>query len=323
MQLSTAYWASQVLLTANRLGLFDALAAGPLNAAETAARLGLDPRMTALFLNACVGIGLCEKDGDVYSNSAASAFFLASGGPAPMHNSIRFMDDLYATWGRLEDALKTGKPVKTAATYLGSDEAQTRHFVHSMHERALAIGRSLPEVVDLSGRRRMLDVGGGPGTFSALLTARYPGLRSEVLELAGVADVAEEILAATGAAERVSMRRGDYHSSEFGEGYDVVLMCGMFHRESEESCRRLVAKAHASLVAGGLLVVSDVFADAGGATPEFAALFGITMMLTAPDGGMHADADVADWLQRAGFAGVERRPFPPPMPHRVVSGARG
>ena len=322
MQLSTAYWASQTLLTANRLGVFDALADGPLTAAEAANRLHLDPRMTALFLNACVGIGLCDKDGERYANSAASAFFLASGGPAPMHNSIRFMDDLYPTWGRLEEALKTGEPVRTAATYLGTDEAQTRHFVHSMHERALAIGRSLPDVVDLSGRRRMLDVGGGPGTFSALLTARYPGLKAEVLELTGVADVAEDLLAATGAAERVSMRRGDYHTSAFGEGYDVVLMCGMFHRESEQSCRRLVAKAQASLLPGGLLVVSDVFADAGGATPEFAALFGITMMLTAPDGGMHADADVADWLREAGFASVERRPFPPPMPHRVVTGVR-
>lgn len=322
MALSTAYWGSRTLLTANRLGLFDALAEGPLSAAEVAARLGLDERMTGLFLNACVGLRLCDRTGERYANTAASACFLTSNGPASLRNSISFMDDLYATWGQLETALRSGAPVKDAAVYLGSDAAQTRHFVYSMHERATAIGRSLPDLVDLRGRRRMLDVGGGPGTFSALLTARYPGLRSDVLELAGVASVAEEILAETGAAQRVTLRRGDYHTTDFGSGYDVVLMCGMFHRESEEGCRRLIGKACECLVPGGLLVVSDVFTDAGGAVPEFAALFGITMMLTATDGGVHADADVAEWMRGAGFVDAGSRPFPPPMPHRVVTGVR-
>jgi hypothetical protein len=45
----------------------------------------------------------------------------------------------------------------------------------------------------------MLDVGGGPGTYSVLLTQRFPGLRSEVLELPGVAAVARDLVAAESA----------------------------------------------------------------------------------------------------------------------------
>lgn len=322
MALSTAFWGSQTLITANRLGIFDVLAGGALGSAEVATRLQLDPRMTELFLNACVGLGLCEKDDNRFANSRASSVFLVSGSPAAMGNSISFMDDIYATWGNLEHALRSGEPAKTAATYLGQDEAQTRHFVYSMHDRAMAIGQALPDVVDLTARRRLLDVGGGPGTFSALLTARYDGLQADVLELDGVATVAEEILAETGAAKRVAMIRGDYHKSDFGSGYDAVLMSGMFHRETEETCRQLIAKAYRCLDAGGLLVVNDVFTDDDGTTPEFAALFGITMMLTAPHGCVHADGDVAAWLQDTGFNNVERKPFPPPMPHRVVTGVK-
>jgi len=320
--LSTAYWGSQTLITANRLGVFDLLAAGPLASSEVSDRLQLDPRMTELFLNACVGLGLCEKQDNHYSNSRASEVFLVSASPATMGNSISFMDDIYATWGDLEKALRSGQPAKTANTYLGEDKEQTRHFVYSMHDRAMAIGRALPDVVDLNGRRRMLDVGGGPGTFSALLTGRFDGLKSEVLELDGVASVAEEILENTGAADRVTMIRGDYHKSDFGSAYDVVLMSGMFHRESADTCRHLMAKAHACLEPGGILIVNDIFADEGGTTPEFSALFGITMMLTAPQGCVHADADVAAWMSDAGFKNVERKPFPPPMPHRVVTGVR-
>jgi cyclopropane fatty-acyl-phospholipid synthase-like methyltransferase len=191
-----------------------------------------------------------------------------------------------------------------------------------MHDRTLSIGRALPEMIDLAGRKKMLDVGGGPGTYSALLTERFPGLQSEVLELAGVARIAREILAETGAAERVKMRDGDYLSTAYGDGYDVVLMSGMFHRESESNCRRLIDKASACLEPGGLLVVSDIFADEGGASPAFATLFGLNMMLTAPDGGIHADADVAAWMTDAAFTGIERQNFPPPMPHRIVTGVR-
>jgi len=67
--------------------------------------------------------------------------------------------------------------------------------------------------------------------------------------------------------------------------------------------------------------VSDVFTDAGGCSPPFAALFGLNMALTAHDGTVHADADVARWMQEAGFTGIVTRALPPPMPHRVVTGA--
>jgi len=239
-----------------------------------------------------------------------------------MGNAISYSDNLYNTWGELETAVRTGTPPMPAITYLGADEEKTRHFVYGMHDRAMAIGRALPEMIDLTGRKRMLDVGGGPGTYSALLTERFPGLQSEVLELPGVARIAQEILDKTGAAERVKMLNGDYHSTDFGSGYDVVLMSGMFHRETVENCRRLIEKARACLEPGGLLVVSDIFADEGGAGPVFAALFGLNMMLTAADGGVHADADVSRWLAEGGFDATTRQPFPPPMPHRVVTGVK-
>lgn len=322
MALSTGYWGSQTLLTANRIKLFDTLADGTSSSQSIAEKLNLDPRATKLLLNACVSLGLCEKEGDQYSNSLSSATFLTTSSPASMGNAISYSDNLYNTWGELETAVRTGTPPMPAITYLGEDEEKTRHFVYGMHDRAMAIGRALPEMIDLTGRKRMLDVGGGPGTYSALLTERFPGLQSEVLELPGVARIAQDILDKMGAAERVKMLSGDYHSTDFGSGYDVVLMSGMFHRETVENCRRLIEKARACLEPGGLLVVSDIFADEGGAGPVFAALFGLNMMLTAADGGVHADADVSRWLAEGGFEMTTRQPFPPPMPHRVVTGVK-
>jgi len=322
VRLSTAYWDSQVLLTANRLQLFDALADGPRTPGEVATALGFEPRATTLFLRACAGLGLLEERDGRYANSPTTAAFLVTRSPAYLGGAMRYSDQLYATWGQLEQSLRSGRPALAAEAYLGDDAERTRTFVHSMHGRALGIARALVEILDLGGRRALLDVGGGPGTYSILLTAKHPGLRSEVIELPGVAAVAREIVAAAGASDRVVLRDGDYHDADFGSGRDVVLMSGMFHRETPEACRRLIERAWRCLEPGGMLAVSDVFTDAGGTQPAFAAMFGLNMMLTAPDGGVHADADVRDWMADRGFVALRTTPLPPPMPHRVVTGVK-
>jgi O-methyltransferase domain/Dimerisation domain len=322
VRLSTAYWESETLLTANRLRVFDVLADGERSADEVAAVLQLHPRSTGLFLRACVGLGFLVERSGRFENAPVASMFLVSRSPAFMGNVIRYSDQLYGTWGKLEDSLRAGQPALPAQTYLGDDPARTRGFVVAMHERALGIARALVSVLDLHGRKTMLDVGGGPGTYSVLLTERFDGLQSEVLELPGVAAVARELVATAGASERVSLRDGDYHSADFGTGKDVVLMSGMFHRESEAACRGLIERAAACLDSGGLLVVSDVFTDEGGTQPTFAAMFGLNMMLTAPDGGVHADADVMRWMADCGLRELRMVPLPPPMPHRVVMGVK-
>jgi predicted O-methyltransferase YrrM len=320
LRLITAYWESQTLFTASRIGLFEALAPGPLSLEAVAAALNTQPRPTRLLLKACIGLGLVTEDAQGFRNSPLGQVFLTPGTEAYLGNAIRYSDNLYETWGRLEQALREDRPPLAQETYLGADPEKTRQFVYGMHNRALGIGRALVTLVDLSGRRRLLDIGGGPGTYSALLTAQFPGLQAQVLDLPEVVAIAREIVAGMGAAERVSWLPGDYLKTAFPGGNDVVLISGVLHRETEATCRELIERAKASLEPGGLLILSDVFTDAGGGTPAFAALFGLNMLLTAPHGGVHADADVAAWLTAAGCQDITIRPFPPPLPHRVVRG---
>ena len=74
---------------------------------------------------------------------------------------------------------------------------------------------ALVELVDLSGRRRMIDVGGGPGTYSALLAGRYPDLHSRVLDLPGVLEIAREIIASMGVADRNRVGIGGHSYGAF------------------------------------------------------------------------------------------------------------
>lgn len=320
MALSTAFWDAQALLSANRLGVFAALAEAPRSAAELAQLLPADERALTLLLNALASLQLLMLDQGVYRNTPETEAFLVPGSPAYLGNAIRYSDNLYATWGRLDEAVRSGQPQLATEQYTGGSDTLTRDFVYGMHDRALGIGRVLVELVDLSDCQQMLDVGGGPGTYSALLAQRYPQLHSQVLELPGVAEHAGEILTSLGVAERVHLLPGDFNTTPFPTANDAVLISGVLHRELESGCRMLIDKAAASLKPGGQLILSDVFCDPGGAAPTFAAMFGLNMLLTAQDGGVHADADVADWMQQAGFEVETPVHFPAPLPHRVVVG---
>jgi predicted O-methyltransferase YrrM len=323
MQLALAYRSSMLLFTATELGVFTRLAAGPKSAAEVAAAAGARLEPMQLLLDGCVAAGLLVRDGSSYRNTAVADAFLVDGRPAYIGHGLEYARDLYQPWGRLPELMRTNEPVMEPESLLGGDPEKTRAFVLAMHERARGIGAVLPHGVDLAGRRRLLDVGGGPGTYSIALVQKTPGLRSTVLDRPGVLRIAEEIIASNGCADRIETRAGDYLTDDFGHGYDVVLLSGMMHRERPDDCRLLLRKAHGALDTGGLVIVSDVFFDDDShTTPPFAIQFALSMMLTAPHGTTHAVTEMAAWMTEAGFQHVEIRKLPRPNPHSLVLGVR-
>jgi predicted O-methyltransferase YrrM len=322
MQLGLAYRSSAVLFTAVNLDIFTRVASGPKTADELAASCDAHLPAMQLLLNACVVEGLLVADGALYANSAVAAGYLARSSPQFSANGFKYAENLYPAWGRLTDLLRDGHPPMPASVMLGESKEQTRAFVLAMHERARGIGSILP-YLNLQGRKHLLDIGGGPGTYSVALVQQTPGLRATVLDVPGVVEVAQELVDASGYADRVRLRAGDYLTSDFGAGYDAALLSGMMHRESPESCRVLLRKTFESLEPGGLAIISDVFFDdETKRTPPFTVYFALNMMLTSDEGSAHAKTEMAAWMRDAGFVRVEVRALPKPNAHSLVTGTK-
>ena len=323
MQVALAHRSSAVLFAASELDVFSKLSSGPMTASEVAGACGAKPEPTRFVLDACVTAGMIERDGDKYKNSPTSEFFLVRGKGPYIGDGLKYAEDLYPAWGRVAELMRTGKPVMPPETILGDDPEKTRAFVLAMHERAKGIGAVLPHGADLTGRKHLLDVGGGPGTYSVGLVRQTPGLRSTILDRPGVLAVTKELVAEQGFSDRVTLRPADYLKDEFGSGYDAALLSGMMHRETPASCQLLLRKAFAALDPGGIVIVSDVFFDDDSKTsPPFATFFALNMMLTAEHGTCHARTEMAAWMNAAGFANVEIKPLPPPNPHTLLFGSK-
>ena len=316
IELSSAFYGSCILFTASDLGVFTALAkAGTDTSAHLAPTLGADPRALGMLLDACVAIGLLEKTGDQYRNTPPAAAFLVTGCPGDLSGAIRYNRDVYAAWGRLSGFVRGGGPVERPELHLGEDGERTRNFVLAMHGRALAIGRAIVPLLNLGGRRRLLDIGGGPATWAVLIAQANPGISCAVLDLPPVAAIAAELVAAQGMSERVATLAGDYHEAAFPPGNDVIHFFGMLHQESPDEIRALLRKAYDALEPGGLVQVLDIMSDASRTQPRFSALFGLNMALTTRHGWVFSDVELRGWLEEAGFADFSVAPVPPPMPH--------
>ena len=323
MQLALAYRSSAVLFAAAELDVFTTLANGPLGAGDVAARCGAQTEPMRLLLEACAAEGLLSRENGGYRNTPVVDAFLVKGRPAYSANGFKYAEDLYPAWGDLASLVRSGRPPMPPETILGDDKDKTRAFVYAMHERARGIGSVLPHLIDVKGRRRLLDVGGGPGTYSVCMVEQTPGLTATVLDVPGVLDVTRELVDASGYADRVTLMPGDYLKTPFGSGYDLALLSGMMHRETPDSCRLLLRKAHAALDPGGLVIVSDVFFDDDSkTTPPFAVYFALNMMLTSAEGSAHARTEMARWMGEVGFVDVQTNELPKPNPHTLVLGTK-
>jgi hypothetical protein len=305
MQLALGYWRSQVLFAAARLGVFDALAAGARTPDQVAVRSGASPEHMGRLLNACVAVQLVDREDGGYRNTPMAQRFLVEGGDQYLGNWVTFMGDFYPAWGGLADAIRTGRPVENGLARLSAGEDYTRHIILAMHEYAMGPGRELMSRVTLPGRRLLLDVGGGAGSYSMLLAESHPDLHAVVLDLPAVVKITAEVVARHGLAGRITTRAGNYLEDDFGSGFDTVLLSNMLHQEDPATCLALLRKAAAALVDGGTLIVQLSFLNRDRTGPPWAVLQSLQLMLSYQGGRAYTTDDVLAMLPAAGFGRAE------------------
>jgi predicted O-methyltransferase YrrM len=322
-RLASAHVEARAIQAAVSLGIFDALEPEPAPARSVAERLNLDPRATELLLDALVALELLEKEAGRYRLAAVSRAHLARRSPRYLGDMILFDAALWDCWGRLEEALRSGAPVRPPDMYQ-SDPRETERFVAAMHSLVSARGDAelLAGMLDFSGVSDLLDVGSGPGTYPIAFCRRHPSLRATIFDLPATIAVAERFVAASGMGDRIRLIRGDYRSDPVPGSYQMIFLSNIIHAEGEDENRRLVAKLHSCLEPGGRIVIKDHILDAGRTSPPVGALFSLLMLLTTREGRCYSFDEVRGWLDEAGYANVSQVPLPPPLTSSLVIGEK-
>lgn len=301
--IARAFMESRVLLTAVELDLFTLLAGSARSAVEVANRLGSDLRATTVLLDALAAMELLEKTGDRYRASAEAGALLAEEGAGSVLPMARHAAHLWTRWGQLTEIVRHGLTEELAPA-ARSDEA-LRAFIGAMH----VIGAPQAEVViasiDLTGVRRVIDVGGASGTYAMAFLRREPRLRATVFDLPPVIELARERLGAEGLLDRVDLVAGDFYRDELPAGHDLAWLSAIIHQNSPEENRQLYARIHRALVPGGRVVIRDHVMSPTRTAPRGGALFAVNMLVATPGGGTYTLDEIRGDLESAGFTRVE------------------
>ena len=298
VQSARAFQESRVLLTALELDVFTTIGEGA-TAAETARKLGTDPRATEMLLNALVAVGALVKGEAVFGCTAESKA-LGPARPGLLHTV-----HLWDTWATLTECVKSGRAVRSRGPE-GFPEARTRAFIAAMHARAQESARETVRLSGIHDAKRMLDVGGGSGAFSIAFAKTCPELRAEILDLGAVVPLAEEYIREAGLQNRVRVRPGDMRTADFGEGFDLVLLSAVCHMFGEDENRSLIQRCARALVPGGHLVIREFILQEDRAGPPHAALFALNMLVGTEHGNTYTEGEYRNWMEEADLGTITR-----------------
>lgn len=310
MRLASGFMAAKHLFAASELGLFEALAGAPATLDALAARTGLTRRAARISADAMVALGVLDHDGDTYRNSPAAAAYLSGDGPGDLRAFLRFWDKIsYPAWCHLTAALGSGPP-----TEIFELDDPLQHIASEGIEAILAgPANALPDTVDLSAHRRLLDIGGGTGSWSVAIARRYPQLRATVLERRAVAHLTRARIDAAGLTERIGVVVGDATIGELPPGYDVFLLANVVHYWSPEQNRDTFKRIRRTAEPGARLLLADFWTDPTHTQPVQAALMAGEMAVHIRDGDIYSAQEATDWLESTGWRFLDHRTLAGPQ----------
>lgn len=287
------------------LDFFTWLAANPSDLPAICRHFQIAERPADVMLTLFAANGLIESRHGVLHATETSREHLTASSPwnlAPYYESLHsrpIARDFIAV-------LRTDKPAgwsgdKATADWHKAmeDESFARKFTAAMDCRGVFFSQALAKKLDLTGRERLLDIGGGSGIYACSIAAHHPHIKAVVLDQEPVDRIARKLIAERGFAGRVEAAAGSMFE-RLPSGCDVHLFSNVLHDWGTEMVRQLLANSHAALPAGGLIIIHDAFIHADKAGPLHVAEYSCLLMHST-QGKCYSTAEYADLLRTAGF----------------------
>ncbi|WP_420403837.1 methyltransferase [Nisaea sp.] len=311
------FMGSKALFAALHHGVFTALKDGPLGVEELGEATGLHPDRVQTLLTALAALGVVTSEDGRFANSPAAEAFLVKGAKYDFGDYLRLQVDrqMYGLLDQIEDAIANNLPDDATSSYAQwfSDPEQAKLYSRSQHAGSLGPARGLAKQVDLSGGKKLLDVGGGTGAFAITLCKAYPDLTATIVDFPNVADLGEKYIEKAELTDRIRYIRGNALRTDWPEGQDAILMSYLFSGVPGDEHENLLKGAWEKLVPGGRLLIHDFIVTADRTGPKLAALWQLQHTAFTPEARSLDDAWLQQELEATGFVDVTVAPMIPGM----------
>jgi len=255
---------------------------------------GMEP-----LLNALTAMKALRFEKGAYSSAPHMYKYFCESSPHYMKGTAFLKLEKNDEWSRLIDIIRKGRDL---SEFEGEDDPEFRDcFTHAMHERSGPFASKIAGIITRQPAGRFLDLGSGPGTYSAAVLRKDKKARATLLDRPSALKVAQELHGKSSFWSRMALRPGDLFNTSFGNPYDTVFYSNILHIYNPQENKQLLLKMKKALVKGGRLVLVDFFHTRDATLPYEAALFGVTMLLFTATGKTYSYEETEKLLSQTGF----------------------
>jgi demethylspheroidene O-methyltransferase len=310
---------SQILLACVRVRLFDVLADGPLDLRDVAVRTGLSVAAASRLVRAAESLGLvAERSGGRVGLAMKGAALRGNPGALVMieHHALLYadlVDPVALLRGDQHDTeLSRYWPYASAGAAANLGSNQVAGYTALMAASQSLIADDIISAYPFARHSRLLDVGGGDGSFLAALGDRVPDLRMQLFDLPAVAERAVDRFQQAGLASRVAVVGGDFTADDLPTGADVVSLVRVILDHTDQGAIKILTAVRRVLPNNGVLIIAEPMRGLPGVEPVGDAYFGF-YLLAMGRGEARSPAQLKALLQAAGFDRIRtvatRRPI--------------
>jgi SAM-dependent methyltransferase len=263
-RLINGYQVSQAIHVAATLGIPDLLGDGPRSSGALAGATQTHPAALYRLLRALSTVGILAEQGDrqfslaplgerLRSNtfSSANAWAKLVGRPNYWH-----------AWGGLLGGVKTGTiPFEnvhgaTVWAYRAQRPDEADIFNRAMAAITNQIADAVASAHDFSCYTKLVDIGGGEGSFIAGILAEHPALAGILFDQPAVVARASDRLDHAGVSDRCQVVGGNFFDS-VPEGGDAYLLKWILHDWSDDNAIAILRCCRRAMRPGGRLVIVE------------------------------------------------------------------
>jgi ubiquinone/menaquinone biosynthesis C-methylase UbiE len=305
--LLNAHQQTEALKTAVDLEVFTAIAEGKTTAAAIADRCKAAERGMRTLCDFLTIHGVLTKDGTQYGLAPDTAVFLNKKSPAYIGGATEFLLSPHSreAFGMLTEAVRRGG----TAMGEGSTVAENPDWV--TFARAMMPLMRMPAQLVASELRKggaaekVLDIAAGHGMYGISVAKENPGAQVYGADWKNVLEVAKANAQAMGVGDRYHLIPGSAFDTDFGSGYDIVLVPNFLHHFDVPTCTRFLKKVHGVLKPGGRAAILEFVPNDDRVSPPTAAAFSMIMLANTAGGDAYTYREIESMAKNAGFARVD------------------
>jgi predicted O-methyltransferase YrrM len=289
------------------LDLFSKLAEKPMTIEELKDSLGIASRPVKTLAIACTALGLLNKVSNKFHNSSLAERFLVRGKPDSLDSAVIIHPRMWRGIERLKEAVLNDAPTAVQGHqgfYQDLSFQEWAGFAQTMDRQSLEATTRLMEFFDFSRARRILDIGGGLGSYSIAVLTRYPHITAILFDLPAMCALTKEFVKKHDLGSRIKIYRGDFLVDELPHEADVILLSKVLHDHSVPQCKSLLGKCFELLPRSGYIIVHEEMLNEDETGPPWPALLSVCLLAMFNGAEVRSVSENCALLRDTGFTEI-------------------